>query len=488
MTSGSEGAVALTRVPSGIGGLDTVLKGGYFEGGITIVQGQPGAGKTIFGNQLCFHHVQAGGRALYVTLLAETHERMLMHLGSLSFFDMAVIPERLSYISTFPVLEAEGLAGLVTVLRREIRARGATLLVLDGLVAAEQRAGSDMEFKKFIHELQGQAAIAGCSMFLLTSSGTEAELATAAHTMVDCVITLKNRLFGWRSERALEVVKRRGDSYLRGQHAFRITERGLVVHPRFESWRAVPETRRVSVSGTVSSGLPMLDSMFGGGIPRASMTLAIGTSGAGKTTLGLHFLSKCHGSERGVLFTTYESPDAVLAKAEALALPVAQAIKDGHVIVIWQPSTDGLLDEACEWINRTVRDTKAQRLVLDGIGGLSLLAPEPDRMRHVFAALMHELRAQGVNTLCTSEHEETGAASGPALAGHSDLSSITENTLVMRLVEHEGDLLRFISVLKARDTPIDSRLRRFTIGAAGIDIATLPKGPARPPDGQNAGS
>ena len=43
----------LVRLPSGIDGLDVVLKGGFLRGGIYIIQGPPGAGKTILGNQIC---------------------------------------------------------------------------------------------------------------------------------------------------------------------------------------------------------------------------------------------------------------------------------------------------------------------------------------------------------------------------------------------------------------------------------------------------
>ena len=88
-------------------------------GGITIVQGRPGTGKTILANQMCFHHARSGGRALYVTLLAESHARMLMHLGSLEFFDQGVIPDQVYYVSAFTVLEADGLRGLLTLLRRD---------------------------------------------------------------------------------------------------------------------------------------------------------------------------------------------------------------------------------------------------------------------------------------------------------------------------------------------------------------------------------
>ena len=58
------------RIPTGIKGLDTILGGGFMHGGIYIIQGAPGTGKTILSNQMCFHHVANGGQAIYVTLLA----------------------------------------------------------------------------------------------------------------------------------------------------------------------------------------------------------------------------------------------------------------------------------------------------------------------------------------------------------------------------------------------------------------------------------
>ena len=49
----ADGTPVLSRMPTGIAGLDTVLNGGFLRGGIYIIQGPPGAGKTILGNQVC---------------------------------------------------------------------------------------------------------------------------------------------------------------------------------------------------------------------------------------------------------------------------------------------------------------------------------------------------------------------------------------------------------------------------------------------------
>ena len=99
---------ALSRLSSGIEGLDPLLFGGFLKGGTYLIMGPPGAGKTIFGNQLSFHHVATGGRALYVTLLAESHARMLLHLQSMDFFQPNIIADTLYYVSGYSALEQDG--------------------------------------------------------------------------------------------------------------------------------------------------------------------------------------------------------------------------------------------------------------------------------------------------------------------------------------------------------------------------------------------
>ncbi len=165
--------------------LDVILCGGFLRDGIFLIEGDPGSGKTILGNQLCFNHVARGGRAVFMTLLAESHARMLMHIGLLDFFDAAAIPSKLTYLSAFGVLERDGLPGLRDLIRREVQARGATMLVLDGFVAAAESSESTRAFKRFLNELQTQATMTGCTILLLTAGSFDPQ--PPEHTMVDGV-------------------------------------------------------------------------------------------------------------------------------------------------------------------------------------------------------------------------------------------------------------------------------------------------------------
>ncbi len=473
------------RLSSGIEGLDTVLFGGFVKNGLYIIQGAPGAGKTTLTNQICYAFAAIGGRALYVTLLSEQHERLLANLEQMSFFDPARIAHEISYISAFQLLERDGLAGLLTLLRREIVAHGAGVLVLDGLVAAEAYASTDLELKKFVHELQTLAAAADCTMFLLTSSSAENKtMERPEHTMVDGMISLHDTEHGWRIERDLFVAKFRGSDHLRGRHAMAITSDGIKVWPRIEALPLPPQRlARDASAQRLSTGSPGLDAMMQGGLPFASCSVVLGPSGAGKTALGLQFLSTCTADEPGLLVGFYETPERLLARAEAIAPHLHGLVQDGTVRFQWYGPAEGLIDQVAGELLATVRAHKIRRLVIDSLQGFEDLTVQPDRMTQFYRALTSQLRELGVTILSTMEVRELNT---PMMrAPLTRLTAIAENLILLRHVEELGQLQRLVSVMKLRDGAFDIRLRRFSIGPGGIvlddadAIGLQPTGPAR---------
>jgi circadian clock protein KaiC len=457
----------LERLPSGIAGLDIILGGGFLKGGLYIVQGPPGTGKTTLGNQLCFNHIVHGARTLYVTLLAEYHARMMQHLSIMSFFDISKIPDQLTYLNGLRVLHDEGLKGLLALLRREITTRGASVLVLDGIVSARRAAEDEQAFSEFVHELQGVAVATDCTMLMLTSSqGTKL---TPEHTMVDGIIELSDQLTGWSAESSLQVVKFRGSAFLRGRHAFKITSDGIVVHPRIEALLARPSRPDTGISGRVSSGIDQLDVMVGGGLPASSTTMIMGPSGTGKTTLGLQFLAKCNEAEPGLLFGFYETPARLDAKIAAVCQPLRGLIDSGAVEVRWQPPTDDLLDAYGERLLQAVHRRKVKRLFIDGLGAFKQASViEPSRIGNFLTALMNEMRVLGVTTLYTLEVPDI---MGPTIRTPiGDLSSLAENLILLRFVELGSQLYRLISVLKVRDSQFDASLHEYVTSGKGLII------------------
>ena len=458
----------LERLPSGIPGLDAVLCGGFFRAGVYMVVGTPGSGKTILANQLCYNHVAAGGKAVYVTLLAESHSRMLQHLRQFSFFDETVIPDRLSYVSAFSQLEADGLKGLLDVLRREMRARRVSLLVLDGLVAASEAAQSDRDLKKFIHELQTSAVFHGCTVFLLTSGGVQR--VSAEHTMVDGLLELQDQLFDARCERYLHVRKFRGGDSLRGKQSFRITQEGLRFYPRIELVVG-QRPHAMAHEQVVSTGIASLDAMIGvGGLPGESASVVVGSTGTGKTTLGLHFLSGSTPQAPGLMFSFFESPDRLRAKARAFGMDFESLEASGALSVVWHPQGEHLLDELGHRLLDEASRLGIKRLVIDGLSGFFEAVTYPERMNRFFSCLVNELRDRGVTVLMTLETRDVVSST---VATPYGVSGFVDNLLFLRFVEAHGQVKRLLTVTKMRDTSFDVGMHAVEIGSAGMSIAGL---------------
>ena len=458
-----------SRVTSGIAGLDTVLQGGVFEGGIYIVQGSPGAGKTILTSQICCHHAAQGGIALFVTLLAENHGRLIANLRTLSFFDEKLIPEKLSYVSGFAELRNAGLKGVVDLLRREIQRRRCTTLVVDGLVTARASAESDQEFKEFVNNLQEIALATRCTMFLTTNVG---DRDFPEQTMVDGLIVLRENVGSSRTDSLLQITKFRGSGFLRGPHSYQITSAGILVHPRIEALLAYPSRADDREAGRTSAGNEQLDLLLGGGVPVASTTMIMGPSGIGKTTLGLQFLSRSSAAEPGLMFSFYETPTRLGAKADNICPALSPLLDSDVVDLLWQNPLSDVIDAYGGRLLETVRRRKVKRLFIDGLTGFKSAAFDPSRIGHFFAALANELRVLGVTTFYSLEVPDI---LGPAIrAPIDDLSSLAENLILLRYIELRSQLYRLISVMKVRDSDFDPSLREFTINSEGLAIRDTP--------------
>ncbi|CAA9582027.1 MAG: hypothetical protein AVDCRST_MAG88-3458 [uncultured Thermomicrobiales bacterium] len=457
----------LERVSTGSAGLDAILRGGLPRGGLYLIEGRPGTGKTILAGQVCFAHLAAGGRALYVTLLTESHSRMLAQLRTLAFYDAAAVGESLYFLSATRPLEAEGPRGVLDLVRQVIRERGATLLVIDG-VAAVREAATGLEFKRFLQDVQALLESTGATGLLLAAPVGGA--VAPEQTMADGIITLHDRQFGAYDELQLEVVKCRATAYLRGRHSVEITAAGLVVHPRTEVRYAARPAPPPAAEAQLGFGAPGLDALLGGGPRAGSVTVALGSPGTGKTNLGLQFLAAgVRAGERGLHFGAYEAPPRLLAEAGRLGLDLGDAANRGLLELVWRPALGVSLDALAEELLAAVARHRPARTVVDGLDAFGHAALEQERLPRFLAALFQQLRGHGVTTLALREQQEFfGPAAPIPLNGAAELA---DNVVFLRTAELHGRLRRFVAVLKLGEGNPDPAIRELRFTGAGIDVA-----------------
>jgi circadian clock protein KaiC len=455
-------------VPTGVPGFDVLLNGGFLKGGMYLISGQPGSGKTVFGNQMAFQHVANGGRVVYVTLLTETHARMLTHISAFSFFRPEPIGDSLYYVSGYQMLQGGALTDLLDLLQGVIRDHHATLLVMDGLAAVDESANSDILVKEFLQRLHVYAEAHGCTTLLLTHSAP-GDRSRPEFTMVDGLVDMAARYIGSRTVTEVEVSKLRGSKHLRGKHSYEITDEGVVVHPRTESVLRSLTASTGQNRERLGFGIQGLDEMLHGGVLRGSNTVLYGVPGTGKTMLGLHFLQEgARNNEPCLYFGFYETAERLIDNAGDLGLDFVKYVRQGDIEIIWQPPLEGNLDSLAERLISAVRKRGVKRLFLDGLSGFQE-AGYPERTGRFLIALTNELRALEVTTVFAVELLDVF---GQSLNLPSDgISSSSENIVLLRFVELRSQLYRLISIVKMRESSYDSSVREFIVDKSGIKVA-----------------
>lgn len=468
MTATDHAAPARSRLATGSAGLDTILHGGLLPQQTYLLSGAPGTGKTTLANQICFRQIQTGARALYITVLIESHSQLVTHMAGYTFFDPAAVGTTMQYLSGYIPLDEQGVAGFATWVRAVVQQHQPTIVVIDGFDTIKALADADVVLKRLVHTLSALGSLLGCTILLL--SQPTADLAAPELTMVDAILTLTDHAVDLRRVRAVEVTKLRGSDYVAGRHLYALTAAGVTVYPRTEAvLHAAPDADAVPPT-RLSFGVPQFDAMLHGGVGVASSTLIFGATGSGKTLLGLHFLAA--GAQRdqpSLYFGMFERPSRLIAKAHGVSLPVQRYLDAGTLALVWQSPREAILDVYAERLLTAVRERQVQRVFLDGLDGWQWTAYR-ERVPIFLLALLDELRSLGVTTLVSADlRQVVGPTVEVPLPG---VSALMDNVVLVRYVELRSQLYRLISLVKVRDSAYDPAIREFTIGPQGISVAT----------------
>jgi circadian clock protein KaiC len=463
--------VRLGSMATGVPGLDVLLGGGLPEYSFTLIAGAPGSGKTTLAHQIMFTLATKERRALFFTVLGEPPLKMLRYQQQFSFFDMAKVGPCVRYVNLADDLRAGHFNGVLERMMREVEDFGPSLVFVDSFrsVVQSARTGDEgaIDLQQFVQELGSRMATWQATTFLIGEYSQADVEANPIITVADGMITLFQAADDNSALRKLRINKMRGQGHMTGAHTMRIAGDGIRVYPRLlppladDRLPGVPVDRHPR---RITTGTPGLDDLLYGGLPQGHTLLVSGPTGAGKTIMGTRFLQAGAAlGEKGVALF-FEKGTARLRNAE-----LAQIIQDGHVTVIESRSlslsAEELMDEMCTAIDRT----GATRVVIDSLSEIGLyLAPEvrADLRVAVFRTLI-ELAKRGVSAMVTvgTEDDFTRMNFSP-----DELCFLTDAVLSLRYVEFNGELRKFMTVVKVRGCDHSSDLREYTITSDGIDV------------------
>lgn len=463
--------VAIHRLATHVPGLDEVLGGGVPEFSFNLIAGQPGSGKTTLAHQIMFGLAGADRPALYITVLGEPPLKMLRYQQQFDFYDTNLAGQSIRYVNLTQDTVAGDLGRVLAHIEAEVQAHKPGLVFIDSFRSVvrdvHSNVDSNLSLQHFMQQLAMLMTSWQATTFLIGEYFTDVE-SNPVFTVADGLIWLHQRVERNSMVRQIEIKKMRGQASLPGLHAFRLTQSGFEV---FSPPRVVLSASTQAASQTqaprLKMGVPLLDEMFGGGLPAGHSLLIAGPSGSGKTVLAMAFLAEgARNGETGVI-AAFEQAPRKLPSPEIVAL-----IQAGQLGVVQGGALDLSVDEVLTLVLHQVRKLNASRVVIDSLSGLELAVAPSYRtdFRESLLAFVTTLKAAGVTVLLTSELEDryTDLRFSPY-----DTAFLTDAIIVQRYIEVDSRLRRLMAVVKVRGSAHSDELREYSIGQDGIKIGEM---------------
>jgi len=463
--------VNINRLATGVPGLDAVLGGGLPEYSFNLIAGPPGSGKTTLAHQMMFALASAARPALYFTVLGEPPLKMLRYQQQFEFFDSELINHSIRFVN----LSDDAMAGdLDQVLQRiidEVAEHNPALVFVDSFRSAvfanETEAGPHRSLQHFVQQLGILMTSWQATTFLIGEYFTETA-ANPVFTVADGLIWLRQSVQRNSMVRKLEIMKMRGQATLPGLHTFRIGTAGIQVFaPAGKAATADARPMAPPEGARLKMGVPGLDDMLGGGLPRGYSMLVAGPSGSGKSVLAAAFLAEgARCGETGVVAAFEQHPNRSRNRT------LIDLIESGRLGLVDSRASDLSIDEILLQILNEVHRLKASRVVIDSLSCFELaLAPTfRDDFRESLLRLVTALAGQGITVLMTSELEDRYIDLRFSPYGAAFL---TDAIIVQRYIEVDSRLLRVLAVVKVRASAHSNQLREYSIDAEGIRIGAM---------------
>ncbi|MCA1632753.1 MAG: AAA family ATPase [Acidobacteria bacterium] len=463
--------VEIRTLPTGVPGLDEILGGGLPEFSFNIIAGAPGGGKTTLAHQIMFANAKPERPALYFTVLGEPAIKMLRYQQQFQFFDQTKLNTSVRFINLSQVVLDQDLNAVLEEIVKEVEAVSPGIVVVDSfrtVVRKAQSGGSDVELQGFIQRLAVNLTSWQATTFLIGEYDEGEIRDNPVFTVADGFFWLSQQIERNSIVRKLQIRKSRGQASVPGLHTFRITDAGLQTFPRtlgLNDSEEKPKGHR-----RLSSGIPELDEMMGGGIPEGDSLLVAGSSGTGKSLLGTKFIVEgIRQGEPGIVAMFEERPKEYADRAASFGLDLDTPQKEGTLKLLYIRPLDLSVDETVREIIDAVEALGAKRLVIDSLAGFEMaLAPGfRTDFRESLYRMIGALTRTGVTILSTVEVQETFTEF--TLSSYA-ISFLSDDILRLRYVSINGQLRKMMVIIKMRRSAHSVDMREFEITSEGLVI------------------
>ena len=240
-----------SRTLTGISGLDEIVGGGFPQGRVVLVLGEPGAGKTILCSQYLINGIDMFGENGLMVSLEENkkhYEREMKQFGW--HFSDAEREGRFSFVDASPIRAVPGevrmgkltigrqdfsLLSLLELIRSNAKAINAKRIAVDPISILLFQYPEEVQRRRAMLDLvEAMTETDATCIFSseLQHVGLQGRTLQTEEYLVHGVVLMQTIAAGKTMERLIQVEKMRETQIDRQPRPYRITEKGIEVYPR----------------------------------------------------------------------------------------------------------------------------------------------------------------------------------------------------------------------------------------------------------------
>jgi circadian clock protein KaiC len=220
----------------------------------------------------------------------------------------------------------------------------------------------------------------------------------------------------------------------------------------------------------VSSGIPRLDAMLGGGYYRASGILISGAPGTAKSTLSGAFIdATCSRGERGLLISFDEAFAQIERNLASVNIHLGRHAESGLLATAGFRTGRLSAEEHFYQIMELVEAHRPAAIVIDPISALDKVVGH-ELAGDLAERLIDEAKVRGITILMTSLLE---SANGMAEKTRVQISSIADTWIHLSFSVQNGERNRALTIIKSRGNAHSNQVRELVLSDQGLVLADV---------------
>jgi len=460
------------KMPTGIAGLDEILRGGLPRRRTTVVVGGPGSGKTILALQTLVNGARLWNEPGIFVAFEESPEQIVSNASAFEWDLKGLQKSKLFFLDARmgPDMVKSGefdLESLLAIIGEKARKIGAKRIVFDAVDALLTLLDDPSAQRKELYRLHRWLQESGLTGIVTAKAERAFAVGSPGFSniqfMADSVIILNHELLNGVSLRDLWVMKYRGSGFSENLVPMSIGPAGVEVSAVSRIETQVPVTNK-----RISSGVPQLDEMLNGGFFRGSSILITGSPGTSKSTLAGAFVeAACRRGERA-LYVSFDESEAELARnLTSVGIDLRPHLRSGLLVV------HSILAEGCSAkehfnnIRALVEKFRPACLVLDPLSALIKSGGE-EVAQSVSERLINLGKSKGITVFNISL---LGSPDQQVEATRLQISTVADSWIHLSYLVLGGERNRALTIVKSRGTRHSNQVRELALSNAGISLA-----------------